>query len=75
MAKRRYLLELTREQMLMVGSALEVYELDLTGGCGFDDDIYGNKRDEKMSNYISVKPSNVMGVKQGVPGTIFTRRR
>ena len=38
--KRRFIVELTQAQMNIVFASLEVYEMDLTGGCaegGFED--------------------------------------
>ena len=37
MPKRRYIVELTEPQIMRLFSSLEVYELDLSGGYGFDD--------------------------------------
>ena len=37
MPKRRYIVELTEPQIMRLFSSLEVYELELSGGYGFDD--------------------------------------
>jgi hypothetical protein len=36
MAKKRYILELTPRQLSVVQSALEIAEMDLTGGYGYE---------------------------------------
>ena len=36
MAKKRYTLELTKAQLAIIGNSLEIAELDLTGGYGYE---------------------------------------
>mgnify|MGYP003145291931 CR=1 FL=1 len=58
MAKRRYIVELTSRQLSLVQSSLEIAELDLTGGFGYESGMnahcWKNQKRHIISERINV---------------------